>query len=205
MTINEKIENVIKKLKTRKSKNIIYIVLVCIGVGWFGHRFYAVFSEGNTDVFNIVRNDLKNGTPIETMRALKSDGVLYEPVTIQNNRAYVSGTRVGLFKAGQKIGDCKIISVSRNIDLDTGMHVIKTSNCGDGLKYVEIQKHGIYIPVSAVHGNIVYVVDNNIARAQNVKIGGRDIKNVLIDSGINNEDLIILSDVKDNQKIKIMK
>ena len=205
MTITEKIENIVKNLKTRKSKNIIYISLICICVGWFGYRFFAVFSEGNTDVFNIVRDDLANGTPIEILVVKKTDGVLYEPITIKNNRAYVSGARIGLFKTGQKVGDCKIVSVSRNIDLDTGMHIIKTSHCDNGLKYVEIQKNGVYVPVSAVHGNTVYIVDNDVARAQNIEIGGRDMQNVLISSGINDGDLLILSNVKDGQKIRSIK
>ena len=205
MTITEKLEIIVKKLKTRKSKNIIYVILAVFFASWFGYRFCIVSGENNTDVFNIVRDNLQNGTPVETVQATKIDGVLYEPITVKNNRAYIAGGRIGLFYAGQSLGDCRIASVSNNIDLDTGMHVIKTSNCSDGLKYAENKQNGFFIPVSALHGNTVYVVVDNMAHAQNVETGGRDTQNVLIKSGINDGDLIILSDVSDNQKIKIVK
>ena len=205
MISRESIENIVKKLKTRKSKNIIYLILVVLAVGAFSYRFYTVFSEGNTEVFNIARNDLKNGTPVRVLTANQIDGILYEPITVKNNRAYVSGARVAMFKSGQSLGDCKIVSVSRNIDLDSGMYVIKTSQCSDGLKYAQNQQNGFYIPISAIHENAVYVADSGVARVRNVSIIGRDYQNVLVDSGVNNGDLIILSNVKDGQKIKIVK
>ena len=133
------------------------------------------------------------------------DGTLYQPITIRNNRAYVSGARIDLFKSGQSIGDCKIVSVSQKIDLDTGMYVIKTSKCKDGLQYVENKKSGFFVPTSAVYGNVVYVADNGFARARHIEITGRDANNVLISSGINDGDVVILSHVKDNQKIQIVK
>ena len=205
MNWSEKIENIVKTLKTRKSKNIIYLILCVFVVCLFGYRFYAVAKERNIDVFNIIRNDLENGTPVETLKLEQTDGVLYEPLTVKNNRAYVSGARIGLFHPGQSLGTCKIISVSHNIDLDTGMHVIKTSKCSDGLLYAETKKLGFYIPVSAVHGDIVYVVDDTIARPKKIIISARDMKNVLVKSGLQDGDIIILSNVKDNQKIKIAK
>lgn len=205
MTITERIENIVKKLKTRKSKNIIYLILAIVTLTAFSYRFYKVASENNTDVFNIVRNDLKNGTPVDAVEMNKIDGVLYEPITIKNNRGYVSGVRVILFKSGQDLGDCKIASVSRDIDLDSGMYVIKTAKCSDGLKYAHIKKNGFYVPTSAVHGNSVYVADNGFARARDIKIAGRDIQNVLIENGIDAGDVVILSDVKDGQKIRVIK
>ena len=102
-------------------------------VATFGYRFYSVARENNFDVFNIARVNAANGTPVVVLEMQKTDGILLEPITIKNNRAFVSGKRVNMFHAGQKIGNCKIVSVSKNIDLDTGMHVIKTSNCSDGL------------------------------------------------------------------------
>ena len=205
MNISENIENIIKKLKTRKNKNIIYIILIIFGVSLFGYRFLSVARERNTDVFNIIRNDLQNGTPVETLKMEQTDGVLYEPLTVKNNRAYVSGVRVDMFRVGQSLGTCKIISVSKNIDLDTGMHVIKTSKCDNGLLYAENRKNGFYIPVSAVRGDTIYVVENNVARARKIEIANRDMQNVLVKSGIQNGDIVILSNVKDNQKIKIIK
>ncbi len=205
ITILEKIESIIKQLKTRKSKNIIYTILVVFGVFLFGYRFYAVAKERNINVFNIIRNDLQNGTPVETLKMEQIDGVLYEPLTVKNNRAYVSGARVDMFRVGQSLGNCKIISVSKNIDLDTGMHVIKTSKCDNGLLYAENKRSGFYIPVSAVRGDTVYVVENDVTRARKIEIANRDMQNVLVKSGIQNGDIVILSNVKDNQKIKIVK
>ena len=205
MIMSENIENIIKKLKTRKSKNIIYLVVGIFAMCLFGYRFYTVAKERNTDVFNIIRNDLKNGTPVEILKMQQTDGVLYEPLTVKNNRAYVSGARIDMFHPGQSLGNCKIVSVSRNIDLDTGMHVIKTSNCKDGLMYAENKKVGFYVPVSAVRGDMVYVAENDVAHSRKIEIVNRDMQNVLIKSGVKDGDLIILSNVKDNQKIKIVK
>ena len=205
MTKTERIENLIKKLKTRKSKNIIYLIVVVIVTLCFAYRFQVVAQERNSDVFNIARNNLQNGLPVSVLKMKKTDGILYEPITIKNNRAYVSGGRIGLFKSGQKIGDCKIVYVSHGLDLDTGTFVIKTSKCDDGLKYAEIKKYGFYIPVSAVFGDTVFVADGDVARVRKIVVGGRDAQNVLIESGINDGDIVILSSVSDNQKIRITK
>ena len=205
MITTEQIENIVKKLKTRKSKNIIYAIIIVLSVLVVGYRFYAVAREHNTDVFNIVRNNIEKGTPVEILTVSESDGVLYEPLTIKNNRAYVSGARINIFKSGQKIGDCKIVSVSHDIDLDTGMHIIKTPKCKDGLQYVEITQRGFFVPISAIRGNAVYVVDSGVARSQEIIITGRDLQNVLIKSGLKDGDMVILSDVKDGEKIRIIK
>jgi hypothetical protein len=126
-------------------------------------------------------------------------------LTIKNNRAYVSGGRISTFKPGQKLGDCKIASVSNKIDLDTGMYMIKTTGCTDGLKYVEIVRRGFYVPVASVYGNTLYVAEDGIARVRNVNIVARDAQNALVKSGVKNGDIVILSNVKDNKKIQIVK
>ena len=205
ITKTQMIENSVKKLKTRKSKNIIYSVIIFLIVASFGYRFYAVSQENNFEVFNIIRNNAQNGVPVNVLEMHKKNGVLYEPLTIKNNRAYVSGARINLFKSGQKIGNCKIVSVSKNIDLDTGMHVIKTSNCMDGMHYVEIVQNGFFVPVSALHGNYVYVMNNDVANLRDVKIGNRDAQNALITHGLFEGDIVILSNIKNGQKIKIAK
>ena len=201
----ERIENFVKKLKTRKSKNVIYLIFILAVIGCFSYRFYTVHKENSRDVFNIVRNNIENGTPVEILKMSETDGVLYEPLNVKNNRAYVSGARVNKFKSGQKIGNCKIVSVSKNIDLYTGMHIIKTSSCKDGLQYVENNKRGFYVPVSAVYGNNVYVINGDKAQIRNVVIEVRDSQNVLIKSGLKNGDIVILSKVQDNEKIKMIK
>ena len=204
MTKTERIEQIIKKLKTRKSKNILYTIFITLIVIVFGFRFYSVKQENNFDVFNIMRENMEKGIVVDVLNMQKTDGVLLEPLTIKNNRGFVSGARVHNFKSGQHIGNCKIVSVSNNIDLDTGMHVIKTAGCSNGLQYVENRKNGFYVPVSAIHGDFVYVVDNGVARIQKVEIANRDAQNALIKSGLNTGDMVILSNVQDNQKIKIV-
>ena len=203
ITKTQMIENLVKKLKTRKSKNIIYSLIGSFVVLCFGYRFYSVSQENNFDVFNIIRNNAQNGIPVNVLQMQKQDGILYEPLTIKNNRAYVSGSRISVFKPGQKIGNCKIVSVSHNIDLDTGMHVIKTSGCQNGLQYVEKEKNGFYVPVSAIHGNAVYVENNGVAQIRETVIEDRDAQNALIKSGIQDGDVVILSNVTENEKIKI--
>lgn len=192
-------------MKTRKAKNITYLVCFTLFFVTFAYRFYVVEAERNASVFNIIRNNASNGTPVNVIEVSGQDGILHEPVNIKNNRAYVAGNRVGMFRAGQNVGDCKISYVSNNIDLDTGMYVIKTSKCTDGLRFIENKKHGFYVPVSAISGNYVYVVNGDVARKQEVVISGRDLQNAVIQSGLNNGDMVILSNVKDNQKIRVVK
>ena len=203
MTKTEKIEQIIKKLNTRKYKNIIYVIIAVVAVFIVGYRFYSVARENNFEVFNITRNNLENGTPVNILKIEKTNSVLLEPITIKNNTAFVSGARVSMFNAGQKVGDCKIVSVSHNIDLDTGMHVIKTSKCKNGLQYVEKQKNGFYVPISAIHGNKVYVEQDGFAHAREIIIADSDAQNALIKSGLNDGDIVILSNVQENEKIKI--
>lgn len=203
--MKEKIEKIIDKMKTRKAKNITYLVCFTLFFVMFAYRFYVVEAERNANVFNIIRNNASTGTPVNVITVSGQDGFLHEPVNIRNNRAYVAGNRVGMFKVGQNVGNCKISYVSNNIDLDTGMYVIKTSKCEDGLRFIENKKHGFYVPVSAVSGNYVYVVNGGVAQKRDVVISGRDLQNVVIQSGLNDGDMVILSNVKDNQKIRVVK
>lgn len=203
MNYKQKIDNFIKSLNTKKSKNIIYTIIIVVGVCAFGYRFFVVAQEHRFQVFNIVRKNLDNGTPVETIKAEKKNGILYEPLTIKNNTAFISGARLNIFKPGQKSGNCKIVSVSRKIDLDTGMHIVKTSNCKNGLQYIEKESIGFYVPVSAITGNTVHIANNGIAEIRKIEIADQDAQNALIKSGINEGDIVILSKVKNNEKVKI--
>ena len=205
MINNDKLEQIIKNLKTPKYKKIFYITIIVLSVLFIGYRFYSVAREHNFKVFNIIRNNMENGTPTEILTMKKTNGVLLEPLTIKNNMGFVSGARVSLFKPGQKLGNCKIVSVSRNIDLDTGMHIIKTSNCANGLQYAEKEKNGFYVPVSAIHGNVVYVMNSGVAHAREIVIEDRDAQNALIKSGLNEGDIVILSNITENEKVKVIK
>ena len=59
--------------------------------------------------------------------------------------------------------------------------------------------------MSAIHGNVVYVANGDIAHAVNIEIENQDMQNALVKSGINPGDIVILSSVQNNQKIKISK
>ena len=85
------------------------------------------------------------------------------------------------------------------------MHIIKTSNCKNGLQYVEFAERGFYVPVSAVYDNSVYVVNGDKSLVREIVIKSRDSQNVLVKSGLNNGDVVILSKVQNNEKIKIVK
>ncbi len=203
--ITERIENLVKQLKTRKVRHIIYLICFCLIVGIFVFRFYTVFAERNRSVFNVARNNIENGTPVKVLEIQETDGVLYEPLNIKHNRAYISGGRIKLFHTGQSLGDCKILSVSNRLDLDSGMYLIKTSGCNDGLKYAQNKQRGFYIPVSSVSGNTVYVVNGEVANVREITIAARDSQNVLVKSGLQNGDMVILSNVQNGEKIKIVR
>ena len=205
MNYTQKIENIVQKLNTRRAKNIIYATIAFIVVFVFAYRFYVISAENRFVVFNITRNNIDNGTPVEIMVMEQTNGVLYEPLTIKNNTAFISGARVDVFKPGQKSGKCKIISVSKKIDLDTGMYIVKTTGCANGLQYIEKERKGFYIPTYAVNGNDVYVANNDVANIRKIEIADRDAQKVLVKSGIKNGDIVILSKVKNNEKIKIAK
>ena len=154
ITKTQMIENLVKKLKTRKSKNIIYSLIGSFVVLCFGYRFYSVSQENNFDVFNIIRNNAQNGIPVNVLQMQKQDGILYEPLTIKNNRAYVSGGRINIFKNGQKADNCKIISVSKNNKyhlpnieivnkLNKISNVYMTKDCGNIDIYLYKNKYNI--------------------------------------------------------------
>ena len=194
-----------KKAKFRKYKNFGYTIIIMFVVSVFGHRFQQIDQENKFEVFNVIRNNLNVGTPVETLKMERKSGVLYEPLTVKNNVAFVSGNRVNIFKPGQTAGQCKIVSVSKKIDLDTGMYVIKTSKCQNGLQYIERKHNGFFVPVSAIAGNTIFVVDNGVAQERNVVIQYQDAQNALIKSGLQDGDVVILSNVKNNEKVQIIK
>ena len=154
---------------------------------------------------SISRDVADNGTPVMTMVAKNSSDVLHEPITVENNRAYVTGNRVGLFRVGQKIGDGKIASVSQKINLDTGMYIIKTSGVADGLQYVEYVRNGYFVPVYAVVGENVFVYENGVATTRHVIVAHSDADVALITQGLHDGDIVILSKVTPGEKVRINK
>lgn len=198
-------EKIVENLKTTKMKRFFTILLIAVLVGWVIFRFAAVASENSRHVFNAARVAIDQGTPIEAITVSRTDGVLREPIAVKNNRALVSGARVEKLRAGQKIGDGKIVSVSRNIDYDTGMHVVRTSGVSDGLQFAEISGNGYYVPVSAIENGVVMVVDGDVADARNVTVAAQDASVAYITGGLNDGDRVILSHVNPGTKVRVIK
>lgn len=201
-------ERIIKFFKVKKPQQLkkwIYILSVCAIVFWVCFRVVALILQHNQDVFNISRDISINGTPVLTMTAQNSSGVLHEPITVEKNKAYVTGNRVGLFRAGQKVGNGKITSVSQNINLDTGMYVIKTSNVENGLQYVEYTRNGYFVPVYAVVDDNVFVYENGVATLRKVIVAHSDADVALITQGLHDGDIVILSKVSSGERVRIEK
>lgn len=186
-----------------RNKKRIYLGLVFLIVLWFVYRFVMVGIENRRYVFNPSRVAAENGLIVQTMDAKKMSGTLREPLTIKNNRALVSGARVALLKQGQKIGNGTIVSVASNIDLDTGMHRVTTRGVSDGLNYAEYQITGYFVPSYAIKQDTVYVMENGVAVARNVHVANSDAEQSVITSGLQDGDVIILSNVADGIKVKV--
>ena len=200
-------ERIIKLFKKTRNpervKKWIYIAAAAGLAIWILFRITMLIIQHNQDVFNISRDIANNGTPVVTMTAQNSSGVLHEPITVEKNKAYVTGNRVGLFRAGQKIGDGKIASVSQSINLDTGMYVIKTTGVADGLQYVEYTRNGYFVPVYAVVDNNVFVLENGVAVLRKVIVAHSDADVALITQGLHDGDIVILSKVADGEKVRV--
>lgn len=199
-------ERIIKFFKIKNPNQVkkwIYIVSLCAIAFWVLFRITMLIIQHNQSVFNISRDVLANGTPVLTMTAQNSSGVLHEPISVEKNKAYVTGNRVGLFRAGQKVGNGKIASVSQNINLDTGMYVIKTTNVENGLQYVEYTRNGYFVPVYAVVDGNVFVYENGVATLRKVIVAHSDADVALITQGLHDGDIVILSKVSSGEKVRI--
>lgn len=203
--IREKIERIVAWVRRPRNKKRIYAALVVMVVLWVIGRFAMIAVENRMVVFNPARAAAATGTPVQVMTAHQTTDMLHEPLTVKNNRAMVSGTRVGLLHAGQKIGDGVIVSVASGIDLDTGLHAVRTRGVADGLNYAQYSATGFFIPSYAITNNVVYVADGDTAVARNVHIARSDADTSVITSGLNDGDIVILSRVVDGQKIQIQK
>lgn len=183
-------------------KKIIYIVTALSFVGWAGYRIYVINTENNRVVFNSERDAEKNGLSVSTLTVHKRIDFLYEPLVVKNNIAYVSADRVSKFTIGQNVDNGIIVSISRNIDLDSGMHIIKTSGQTNGLHYAKIQRNGIFVPIDAISDSSVMVSENGIVSKRAIIISDQDSKQALVSSGLNEGDIVILSPVQIGRKIK---
>jgi hypothetical protein len=192
-----------KKFDDKKVKKIIYTAVLAVLVIWFVFRFVMVALESRMDVFNPMRDESRNGTLVEYVTVKKQSGTIGIPISVQNNRAYVSGARRAKLRVGQKIGDGAITYVSSSLDLDSGMYVVKTRGVSDGINNAEIDLNCYFVPAYAVHDSLVFVADLGIARAQKVIVSAIDSDMACISDGIKDGDKVIISHVTDGQKINI--
>lgn len=183
-----------------KYKKPIYILIACALIFWIGFRINSIYQESKRPIFNAAR---VAAVPVQTMIARSETNYLREPVFIKNNRAFVSGARKSKFSVGQNIGDGRIVFVSNNLDLDTGMYLIKTSGVKDGEDFAMQKYTGFFIPIIAVHDNKIMIVKDGIATEQTVQIKTQDAQNALIESGLNDGDIVILSKIENGTKVQI--
>ena len=180
-----------------------------VGIGLFVvlviYRFVAYGMEQHKSVFNLTRDANVNGVPVSVVDIKRTDGVIYEPLFINNNRGYVSGMRVSRFSAGQKItGGGQIVSVSKSLDLDSGMHIVRTQGATNGAHTVEIRENGFYVPTYAVQNGNVFVVRDGVAHSVPVNVVRGDAENTMI-TGVSNNDMVITSRVTDGVPVKVIK
>ncbi len=198
-------EKVKQTLNKSKIKHVFFVALVVLLIGWCVFRFAAVASENARYVFNASRVAADVGMPIDAVVMAHNNGVLYEPLAIKNNRAYVSGARAKNLYVGQKIGNGKIVSVSKNIDLDSGMYLVRTSGVSDGVAFAEFSANGHFVPLYAINSNVVMIVENGVVTPRNIEIARQDSENAYIKSGLSDGDVVILSHVNAGDKVQIKK
>ena len=192
-------------MNTRRTRHIALLSIFILFMLFVVFRFVSYGMEQNMSVFNLTRDAIANGAPVSTIKITETDGVIYEPLFINNNRGYVSGMRVGRFNTGQKITDGgEVVSVSKSIDLDSGMHVVRTRGATNGAHLVEIRGTGFYVPTYAVQNNTVFVVRDNVAHAVAVTVLRGDADNTMI-TGVADGDIVITSHVQDGVLVKVIK
>ncbi|MDR2412983.1 MAG: hypothetical protein LBD50_02100 [Rickettsiales bacterium] len=184
-------------------KKIAYILIAVAVVGWIAFRFASIGSENSRQIFNATRVSAQQGKPSMLMNVRRKTDVLKEPLFIKANRAFVSGARVHKFSAGQKIGEGKITYVSPEIDLDSGMHLIKTKGAADGLGYAEYAMSGFFVPVYAITDGHLMVSDGGVARKRAVEVKAQDSEFALVSKGLADGDLVVLSKLDEGDKIKV--
>lgn len=199
----EKLQQFMEKLKQPRARKIMSIGLIAVLVLWVVFRFTMIGIENARSVYNAARVAETDGVPVVVQQIERTSGVLREPIAVKSNRAYVASGRAHKFGAGQHVAGGVIVSVSPDIDLDSGMHVVRTRGVADGLQYAEFRATGHFVPVYAVNNGVVMVADGDIARARDVVVARQDAENALISSGLNDGDVVILTRVSDGEKIQV--
>lgn len=195
-------EKIKEKIKTNKFKSVVYGICAVALVVWVVFRFTAIGAEKSMAVFNTARYSADEGAPVYAVSVYNQKGTLREPIAVKNNRALVSSYRIDKLKSGQRVGNGQIVSVSKDVDLNTGMHVIRTRGVADGLQYAEFETTGYFIPLHAINNNSVLLMKDGIATAHDVTVIRQDAENALVE-GLADGDVVILSKVNAGDKVKI--
>ena len=192
-------------IKSPRGKKSLYVGLVVVLAGWVLFRFAVIGAQNRLQIFNPARDMASRGVPVQVLQLHSAPGVVREPLTVKINRAYVSGARAGLLRPGQKVGDGEIVSVSSNIDLDTGMHVVRTRGVADGLQYALFRTTGHFIPVYAINNGAVFVVRDGLAVRTPVTVSRQDADLAYVTAGVVDGDIVVLSRIQDGAKVRVIK
>ena len=180
-------------------KKKIIIIASIILIAMVSYRTFVIVSEHRREVFNPMRDGI---VLVETMVAHKKTDILREPLFIKNNTALVSRARINKFRPNQRIGSGRIVSVSNRIDLDSGMHIIRTNGVSNGMQFAESSYNGFFIPTAQISNSKIMVIENGIATQRSVTVVNRDARWSVISGGINEGDIIVLSMVEQGTKVR---
>lgn len=160
------------------------------------YRIAALVREANRPVYNIARIQVSQGTPVETLE-LQPGGELKFSLSFRNGRAFVANDiRLKLrknMKVESEEWNAEIINVSNNIDFDTGLYEIRIDKKINGEGYAIEKVDGILIPRLALSGNQVWINEDGIARVKKIRIANHDAEQILVQTGLEAGDQLIVS------------
>lgn len=191
-------------LATPKAKKIMLRVAAGLIVFWVAFRIVMLILTGRQAVFNVARFTAENGVPVNVVVMAKTDGVISTPVAVRSNTAHVASSVAHLLRAGMKIGEGEIVSVSSGLDLDSGMHLVRTRGVSDGLHFAQYRAKGYFIPAYAVVNDAVMVVESGHAATRMVKVARADSENALISDGLKDGDVVIVSHIDAGAPVQVL-
>jgi len=134
----------------------ILVRLAVIGViaffaVWTAYRIERLGADQDLRINNIVRLHAETGVPRNTITVHRTTDFLLEPIHVTNGRALVSASRIRRFEVGQGVRghNARITSVSRRVDIDTGMFIVRFSANINGTVMVMRQYTGFFLPLEA--------------------------------------------------------
>jgi len=194
-----------KKIDDKKLKKNVYTAVLVVLALWFVYRFVMVAIEAHMNVFNPIRDVEKNGIVVDTIIAEQKTGVIKTPLSVEDNRAYVSAAHRHLLKVGQKVGNGTIVSVANQLDLNTGMYIVRTRNVDDGVAFAETDCVGFFVPTYAVRDNTIMRAESSMAAPVSVTVIASDSDFSCVSGDIQDGEVIVLSKVEPGQKVNVQK